>query len=127
MANPSREHWAVVKWVLRYLRGTCPYCITYNGCSDLVCGYVNLNFAGGLDKRRSSSGYVITLVGGPICWMSKLQNIVALSTTEAEYVHLNITYSSFSKPLCVACVSVEIHTKNTWINLSGPLALLMEL
>eukprot|EP00253_Pinus_taeda_P021514 PITA_21514 len=39
-----------------------------------------------LDKRRSTSGYVFTLVGGAISWMSKLQNIVALSTTEAEYI-----------------------------------------
>eukprot|EP00253_Pinus_taeda_P026819 PITA_26819 len=41
---------------------------------------------GDLDKRRSTSGYVFTLAGGAISWMSKLQNIVALSTTEKEYV-----------------------------------------
>eukprot|EP00253_Pinus_taeda_P016645 PITA_16645 len=41
---------------------------------------------GDLDKRRSTSWYVFTLVGGAISWMSKLQNIVALSTTEAEYI-----------------------------------------
>ncbi|KAH9305565.1 hypothetical protein KI387_009969, partial [Taxus chinensis] len=39
-----------------------------------------------LDKRRSTSGCVFTLAGGPISWMSKLQSIVALSTTKAEYV-----------------------------------------
>eukprot|EP00253_Pinus_taeda_P023235 PITA_23235 len=41
---------------------------------------------GDLDKRRSTSGYVFTLAGGVISWMSKLQNVVALSTTEAEYI-----------------------------------------
>eukprot|EP00253_Pinus_taeda_P030568 PITA_30568 len=41
---------------------------------------------GDLDKRRSTSGYVFTLAGGAISWMSKLQNIVALSTTKAEYI-----------------------------------------
>eukprot|EP00253_Pinus_taeda_P020499 PITA_20499 len=41
---------------------------------------------GDLDKRRSTSGYVFTLAGGAISWMSKLQNTVALSTTEAEYI-----------------------------------------
>eukprot|EP00253_Pinus_taeda_P026056 PITA_26056 len=41
---------------------------------------------GDLDKRRSTSMYVFTLVGGAISWMSKLQNIVALSTTEVEYI-----------------------------------------
>jgi hypothetical protein len=83
MENPGKEHWATVKWVLRYLRGTSNYCITFDGCSDEVCGYVDSDFAGDLDKRRSTSGYVFTLAGGPISWMSKLQNIVSLSTTEA--------------------------------------------
>eukprot|EP00253_Pinus_taeda_P028835 PITA_28835 len=41
---------------------------------------------GDLDKRRSTSGYVFTLASGAISWMSKLQNLVALSTTEAEYI-----------------------------------------
>eukprot|EP00253_Pinus_taeda_P005185 PITA_05185 len=41
---------------------------------------------GDLDKRRSTSGYVFTLASGAISWMSNLQNIVALSTTEAKYI-----------------------------------------
>eukprot|EP00253_Pinus_taeda_P030085 PITA_30085 len=86
MANPGKEHWSAVKWVLRYLRGTSNYCISYNKSSEFVCGYVDSDFAGDLDKRRSTSGYVFTLAGGAISWMSKLQNIVALSTTEAEYI-----------------------------------------
>lgn len=40
MENPGKEHWAAVKCVLQYLRGTSDYCITYDGCSSLVCGYV---------------------------------------------------------------------------------------
>jgi hypothetical protein len=84
--NLGKEHRAIVKWVLQYLRGTSDYCITYNSGRELVCGYVDFDFIGDLDKRRSTSRYVFTLVGGAISWMSKLQNIVALSTTEAEYV-----------------------------------------
>ena len=86
MANPGKEHWSAVKWVLRYLRGTSSYCITYNKSSEFVCGYVDSDFAGDLDKRRSTSGYVFTLAGGAISWMSKLPNVVALSTTEEEYI-----------------------------------------
>ena len=74
MANPGKEHWLAVKWVLRYLRGTSDYCITYNRSSEFVCGYVDSDFAGDLDKRRSTLGYVFTLAGGAISWMSKLQN-----------------------------------------------------
>ena len=86
MENLGKEHWAAVKWVLRYLRGTSDYCITYNRSSEFFCGYVDFDFAGDLDKRRSASGYVFTLVGGAISWISKLQNIVSLSTTEVEYI-----------------------------------------
>jgi hypothetical protein len=56
MENPSKEHWATVKWVLQYLRGTSDYCITYNSGCEFVCGYVDYDFAGDLDKRRSTSG-----------------------------------------------------------------------
>jgi len=73
MANPGKEQWNAVKWVLRYLRGTCDYCITFNHKSDSICGFVDSYFAGDLDKRRSTSSYVFTLAGGAISWMSKLQ------------------------------------------------------
>ena len=85
MENLGKEHWNVVKWVLRYLRGTSDYCITFNNNSHSICGFVDSDFAGDLDKR-STSGYVFTLVGGAISWMSKLQETIALSTTEVEYI-----------------------------------------
>ena len=75
-----------MKWVLKYLRGTSDYCITFNSNCDSVCGFVDSDFASDLDKRRSTLGYVFTLAGGAISWMSKLQETVALSTTEAEYI-----------------------------------------
>ena len=70
-----------MKWVLRYLRGTSDYCITFNRTSDSICGFVDSDFVGDLDKRRSTSVYVFTLVGGAISWMSKIQETIALSTT----------------------------------------------
>jgi len=62
----GKEHKATMKWVLWYLRGTSDYCITYtNGC-ELVCGYVDSDFAGDFEKMRSTSRYVFTLAGGAI-------------------------------------------------------------
>jgi len=49
-------------------------------------GYVDSDFAGDIDKRRSTTGYVFTLAGGAVSWLSKLQDVVALSTTEVEYM-----------------------------------------
>ena len=69
-----------MKWVLKYLRGTSDYCITFNSNSDFVCGFVYSYFAGDMDKIWSAPGYVFTLVGGAISWTLKLQETVDLST-----------------------------------------------
>lgn len=44
------------------------------------------DFTRDLNKKKSTTKYVFTLVGGAVSWVSKLQTIVALSTTEAEYM-----------------------------------------
>jgi hypothetical protein len=64
MDNPGKEHWAAIKWALRYLRGISNYSITYDGSIDSVCGYVDSFFVGDLEKMRSTSRYVFTLPGG---------------------------------------------------------------
>ena len=51
-----------------------------------VLGYTDSDYAGHVDSRRSTSGYVFTFAGGAVSWMSRAQKCVALSTTEAEYV-----------------------------------------
>ncbi|KAF2308887.1 hypothetical protein GH714_022772 [Hevea brasiliensis] len=51
--------------------------------SDSVVGYMDSDFARDLDKRRSLTGYLFTLSGSAISWKATLQDIVALSTTEA--------------------------------------------
>ena len=45
--------------------------------------------AGDLNSRKSTFGCLFTFVGGAVSWQSKLQNCVALSTTEAEYIAAN--------------------------------------
>ena len=86
MENPGKEHWNAMKLVLQYLRGTSDYCITFNRISDSICSFVDSDFAGDLDKRRSTLGYVFTLAGGAISWLSMLQETIALSTIEDEYI-----------------------------------------
>ncbi|GJY11344.1 retrovirus-related pol polyprotein from transposon TNT 1-94 [Tanacetum coccineum] len=49
-------------------------------------GYVDSNYVGDLEGSKSTTGYVFTLSGGTVSWVSKLQSVVAMSTTEAEYV-----------------------------------------
>lgn len=51
-----------------------------------LVGYVDTNFAGDLNLRRSTIGFVFALANGSIGWMSHLQYVVALSTIEVEYM-----------------------------------------
>ncbi|KAG8480261.1 hypothetical protein CXB51_024850 [Gossypium anomalum] len=86
MANPGKEHWKAVQWILRYLRGTTDVCLQFGRTEDGVIGYVDADFTGDLDRRRSLTGYVFTIGGCAISWKATLQTTVALSTTEAEYM-----------------------------------------
>ena len=88
MANPGRVHSNAVKWIFRYLKGTAEYGILFSrqpGTNSVV-RYVDADYASEVDDKRSITGYVFILSGGPICWKSTLQSIVAMSTTKAEYM-----------------------------------------
>jgi hypothetical protein len=87
MKDPGRGHWAAVKHLLRYLKGTVDWGIKFGGPgADLtVQGYSDADYAGAQD-RRSTTGYVFMLAGGPVSWRSRRQKSVALSTMEAEYM-----------------------------------------
>ena len=80
-----------MKRVSKYLRGTSDYGLCYQGRPGLdrvldIHGFVDAEWARDLDQRRSTSGYVFNLFGGVVSWMSKKQSVVALSTTEVEYM-----------------------------------------
>src|ERR1044072_5048376 len=57
-----------------------------NQSLPLVVGYVVSVYAGDLDDGKSTTSYVYRLAGGPICWKSSVQSIVAMSTTYADYL-----------------------------------------
>ena len=89
MHDPGKEHWQAVKWILRYILNTIEVGLMFeqdmqNG--QCLVGYCDSDYAGDLDKRRSTTGYVFTLAKAPVSWKSTLQSTVALSTTEAEYM-----------------------------------------
>lgn len=72
---------------MRYLSGTKHLGIKYTKCENLnLEGFSDSDYAGDIDTRRSTSGYVFKLSDGPITWMSKRQNCITLSTAEAEYI-----------------------------------------
>lgn len=87
-SDPGITHWQLARRVLRYLQHTSHYGITYTKNKDKLQAYTDSDWAGDIDDRKSCTGNVIMLAGGPISWRSKKQASVALSTMEAEYVAL---------------------------------------
>ncbi|GMI95521.1 cysteine-rich RLK (RECEPTOR-like protein kinase) 8 [Hibiscus trionum] len=75
MSKPGRSHWEAINWIFRYLKATVGHGIVFGSQrhDPLIVGYVD-------------SDYAFTLGGGPICWKSTIQYVVALSTTEVEYM-----------------------------------------
>ena len=87
VAEPNHHHNAGVKRVLRYLKGTMDTRLTLGGDPTRgVIGYSDASHADDPRTGRSTTGYVFTLGDGAITWSSKRQTLVALSTTEAEYL-----------------------------------------
>jgi hypothetical protein len=88
--NPQKEHLTAAGHLLAYLKKTTAYglCFDADRAEDLL-GYADADFAGDLDERKSTSGYVFTMCGGPVAWSSRLQRSISQSTTEAEFVSLN--------------------------------------
>nr|KYP69898.1 Retrovirus-related Pol polyprotein from transposon TNT 1-94 [Cajanus cajan] len=87
MSSPIESHWFAAKRILRYLKGTTELGIYYKkGENAKIVAYSNNDFAGDIDDRRSTSGFVFLFGSGAISWSSKKQPVVTLSTTEAEYI-----------------------------------------
>ena len=75
-----------MKWIIRYLRGTTNQQLCFGGLNIALHRYVDADMAGDRDNIRSTTGYVFTVAGTTVSWVSKLQSVVALSTMEAKYV-----------------------------------------
>ncbi|RVW18807.1 Retrovirus-related Pol polyprotein from transposon TNT 1-94 [Vitis vinifera] len=69
MSRPGKQHWEAVKWILRYLKGSLDTCLCFTGASLKLQGYVDADFAGDIDSRKSTTGFVFTLGGTAISWL----------------------------------------------------------
>ena len=86
-SDPGLDHWRAAKKVMRYLQGTKDYMLMYRRTNDLeVIGYSDSDFAGCIDSRKSTSGYIFLMAGGAVSWRSAKQTLTATSTMEAEFV-----------------------------------------
>jgi hypothetical protein len=115
-----------VKRICRYLLKTHSHGLRFkpDPSRGLEC-YVDADWAGSWQHRSSSdplsahsrSGYVIMYAGCPIIWSSKMQTLIALSTTEAEYIALS---SALRDVIGVMQLMTELQNRGFTLNLTTP-------
>ncbi|XP_070045495.1 secreted RxLR effector protein 161-like [Nicotiana tomentosiformis] len=86
-SNSNESHLKAAKRILRYLKGTQDL-VLYNPSRDNfdLIGYADADYTGYLVDRKSTSGMAHFLGSCLISWGTRKQNLVALSTIQAEYV-----------------------------------------
>eukprot|EP00253_Pinus_taeda_P025520 PITA_25520 len=86
MKNPHESHWKAAKRILHYVQDTVQFGIHYSvEESLLLVGFIDSDWAGDLNDRKSTASYVFTLGYGPIIWACKKQSAISLSSVEEEY------------------------------------------
>ena len=91
-ANPTEDHLNRALYICHYLLGTANYSLVFDGPSDSgLMAYSDSDWASDPNMRKSTTGYMVKLVGAIFSWNSRAQKTVALSSTEAEYMSLSDT------------------------------------
>jgi len=87
MEKPTEMHLQAGKRILRYLKGTMELGIGYRKCGDgSLIAFADSDYAGDVDDRKGTSGYVFMVGTRVVSWSSRKQPMVTLSTTEAEFI-----------------------------------------
>ena len=86
-ADPCPAYWQALMRIFRYIQGTKTYGIEYQATiNNKLHGFSDADWAGDVERRRSTSGYAFVLSNGCVSWRRKKQCTVAISSTEEEYM-----------------------------------------
>lgn len=80
-------HFEQLKRILRYIKATLDLS-KQNNDANILQGYVGADYANDVADRKSTSGYLFQVYGSTVCWVTRKQATVSLSSTEAEYQSL---------------------------------------
>jgi hypothetical protein len=88
LQRPTKEHQQAVKKIIRYVVGTLDHGLYYPRCPGAAhfIGYSDSDHAGDIDTSKSTSGIIFFLGKCLVSWQSVKQQVVALSSCEAEYI-----------------------------------------
>ncbi|VVT49825.1 uncharacterized protein SAPINGB_P002462 [Magnusiomyces paraingens] len=90
MQSPKSIHMEAAKHTLRYLKGTAELGLEYRAQKVYkLVGYSDADYAQDKQDRKSFTGYVFILSGGPITWACRKQVSPASSSVESEYMSLS--------------------------------------
>eukprot|EP00253_Pinus_taeda_P036532 PITA_36532 len=119
-ANPKEAHLQVVKRIFKYLQGTKNYGLWYSKDADLTLhAYTDVDWAGSMDDRKSTSGGEFFMGSRLVSWFSKKQSSIALSIAEVEYVAAASCYTQILwmmqtlKGFQITCTPISIFCDNT--------------
>ena len=115
--NPGQAHWNAVKRIISYLAGTSNYGLCFNP-GDSLTGYTDADFAGDIDTRKSTSGFVFLHNNGPVAWSSRRQPCTATSTTESEFI---AACEAAKEAVWLQCILLELGEKK-----SGPVPVMCD-
>ena len=86
-ANPKESYMIALKRIIKYVKTTAEFGVWYSkDTNDVLASYSNVDQAGNVDDRKSTSGGCFYVVNNLVSWMSKKQNSILLSITEAKYI-----------------------------------------
>ena len=72
LSNPGNKYWTLVKWIVRYFRGTYEACLCFGGDKHVLQVYMDADMAGDVDSRKFLSGYLFTFTRGAVSWQFRL-------------------------------------------------------
>lgn len=104
--DPHSEHETACKHILRYLKKTADYKLCYKKTGKPIECFVDADWAGDANDRKSFSGYVFVIANCVFAWSARKQNVVSLSSTEAEYVAIS---AAATEAVYVRKMLAELH------------------